>query len=90
MGDEIGGENRQKLLIRGRICHGKSVHGIDQPDAEINGPDAIDESAGEIGIVRLHQPFKEGRAWVARRREFGPPQRSGNRRLTGRGIGQPP
>ena len=55
--DKILCQSVKQRLIRGRIRGRKVVNRLDQSGAEIVRPDAIDEGAGEIGIVRSEQPI---------------------------------
>ena len=54
--DEAHGERVEQLLIAGRVAAIEVVGGLDDAAAEVVGPDAIDEGAGEVGIVATQQP----------------------------------
>ncbi len=62
--DEFLGQKIKQLVVAGRIGKGKIIDGVDQADAEVMSPDAVDEAACEEGIVLGAEPFEECQARV--------------------------
>ena len=88
--DEVGRQGVEQPRVRGRVGDREAVDRVDQPDSEVDGPDAVDEAAGEVGVVGLRQPGEEPLARVAGGGQLRPAERLGRERPAGRGVGQPP
>ena len=65
MVDEVFRQGVEQAGVRWRVREREVVDGLDQPDAEVVGPDAVDEAAGEVRIVRRPHPLPEFLSRVA-------------------------
>ena len=63
---EIIGGGGQQGLVAGGVRDPHVVDLLDQADAEIVGPDAVGDRAGEVGVLGRGQPFGEAHAAVGR------------------------
>ncbi len=54
----------QQGLVAGRIGHVHIIRRVDNPLAEIIGPDPVDEGPGEIRVVLAPHPLHQRFTWV--------------------------
>ncbi len=74
--------------VGGRVGDREAVDRVNQPSSEVSGPDAVDEAAGEVRVVRLRQPREEPPARGSPEAgSSGPP--SARARAGGRSRGRP-
>ena len=89
MGDEVGRQGVEQPGVRGRVGDREAVDRVDQADAEVDGPDAVDEAAGEVGVVGRREPVEEPLAGVAAVGQLGPAEGARGERAAGVGVGEP-
>ncbi len=86
--DEVLGQGVEQLGVGRRIGQREIVDRIDDADAEIVAPDAVDEAAGEERIVRRAHPVeqRDARVLALSTLNFGPPRAFGGQRRAGVGV----
>ena len=70
---EVLGQGVEQALVGRRIGDREVIHRIDEATTQVMGPDAIDEAAGEVRIVRPDHPLEQLRADRCCRPAPGPP-----------------
>src|SRR5206468_10471534 len=76
----VPGQGVEEGLVGGRVGQREVVDGVDDADAEVMAPDAVDETAREEGVLGTSHPREEGFTGILARLDLdrGTAQRPGD------------